>query len=75
MKKPKFISEKRVEELAQRPWSKLFPERIELLKKGFCTICGELIQDFRNEISHKEYQISGMCQKCQDSVFKKGDDK
>ena len=68
-KKAKFISEKRIEELAQRPWGKIFPERVELLKKGVCTTCGEPIKGFRNEISRKEYQISGMCQKCQDSVF------
>lgn len=68
-KRAKFISEKRIEELAQRPWGKIFPKRIELLKQGFCVTCGESIQGFRDEISHKEFQISGMCQKCQDSVF------
>jgi len=71
----RYISDKRIEELAKRLWGKIFPKRIEILKQGFCVICGELVQDFRDMISHKEYQISGMCQKCQDSVFKKGDDK
>jgi len=28
-------------------------------------------QDFKNAISKKEFEISGMCQKCQDGVFKK----
>lgn len=68
-KKAEFISEKRIEELTQRPWGKMFPERIEKLKQGLCVTCGDLVQGFRNQISHKEYQISGMCQKCQDSVF------
>ncbi len=66
---PKFISDKRIEELSKRPWAKLFPNGFENLKQGCCTTCGELIQGFKNEISHKEYQISGMCQKCQDGVF------
>ena len=73
-KKAKLISEKRIEELAQRPWGKMFPEKIELLKQGLCTTCGKLVQDFRDLVSHKEYQISGMCQECQDSVFGKASD-
>lgn len=66
---PRFISDKKIEELSKRPWGRMFPEKIKLLKQGFCVTCGELIQEFRDEISHKEYHISGMCQKCQDSVF------
>ena len=27
--------------------------------------------EFRNEISRREYRISGMCQDCQDSVYGK----
>ena len=34
-----------------------------------CVTCGGPIGEFRNEISEREYKISGMCQKCQDSVF------
>ena len=34
-----------------------------------CAVCGQLIYNFRNELSRKEYGISGMCQSCQDSVF------
>lgn len=35
-----------------------------------CPTCGDpIIGRFRNEISEREYRISGMCQKCQDSVF------
>ncbi len=64
-----FVSDKRIEELEKRPWGKIFPEGIENMKKGFCVTCGELIQGFRDLISHKEYQISGMYQKCQDLVF------
>jgi hypothetical protein len=34
--------------------------------------CGRIITpdtEFRNETSRKEYQISGLCQQCQDKVF------
>lgn len=65
----KFISEKRIEELSQRPWGQMFPKKIENLKKGICTTCKAEIVGFKNAISLKEYNISGMCQKCQDSVF------
>lgn len=34
-----------------------------------CVTCGGPVGEFRNELSRKEYGISGMCQKCQDSVF------
>jgi hypothetical protein len=37
--------------------------------QGVCTWCKGLITGFRNEISEKEYQISGFCQKCQDETF------
>jgi hypothetical protein len=31
--------------------------------------CGKKIEGFRDEISEREYRISGLCQDCQDSVF------
>ena len=31
--------------------------------------CGGDATEFRDEKSRKEYSISGLCQKCQDSVF------
>lgn len=31
--------------------------------------CGKEIKGFRDELSKKEYQISGLCQECQDSIF------
>ena len=34
-----------------------------------CVTCSEPADGFRDEISLKEYTISGMCQSCQDSVF------
>lgn len=31
--------------------------------------CGKPINGFRDALSRKEYQISGLCQDCQDSIF------
>ncbi len=45
--------------------------RVESIKSDKC-VFGDPPHDakeFRNEISRKEYTISGMCQKCQDSIF------
>ena len=36
--------------------------------------CGGEANEFRDEISKREYTISGMCQKCQDKVFGSGDE-
>lgn len=51
-----------------------FGKEVEMVKKRFCPGCGAAIhrpEDFRNEISRREYRISGLCQKCQDQVFGK----
>jgi len=31
--------------------------------------CGKEVQGFKDELSRKEYGISGLCQECQDSIF------
>ena len=36
---------------------------------GQCVKCGEFNLEFRDEVSRKEYGISGLCQPCQDSIF------
>lgn len=49
----------------------LFPKLYALIEKGFCPMCRKKIkeEDFENEISKKEYSISGMCQTCQNKQF------
>lgn len=32
--------------------------------------CGKQAIEFRDELSHREYTISGLCQQCQDEVFR-----
>lgn len=39
-----------------------------------CVTCGGDVIGFRDSLSQKEYSISGMCQKCQDSVFGESDE-
>jgi len=39
-----------------------------------CTVCNQRLTDFKNLISKQEYEISGMCQKCQDLVFSDRED-
>lgn len=45
--------------------------RQEAEKRGICTWCKKEVTGFRDEISEKEYMISGFCQKCQDETFGK----
>ena len=56
--------------------SKKSPEITNFLQKNFgrtdsikLNSCNKPAINFRNEISKKEYTISGLCQQCQDSVF------
>jgi len=48
-----------------------FNKQVENARKGLCALCKVPVRvaDFRDWISRKEYGISKLCQKCQDSVF------
>jgi len=50
-----------------------FTEEVDLVEQWQCPLCKEdivpLIGSFTNQESFKEYQISGLCQECQDSIF------
>lgn len=54
-----------------KPVKILFPEKVELVKQGKCAFCEKKINmdDFKDELSKKEYGISGLCFSCQDKVF------
>ncbi len=45
----------------------LMPER----GTGFCPFCKNpvVMDEFKDELSLREFQISGMCQTCQDEIF------
>jgi len=49
---------------------KIFPNMFEEIHKGNCPMCRKKIGVFKDFLSEKEFKISGMCQICQDGVFK-----
>jgi hypothetical protein len=59
-----------------KPAFQVFPGRFDSVIKDECVTCDNKITDdsFKDEISIKEYGISGMCQTCQDSVFNNSDE-
>ena len=48
-----------------------FTQEVKSVEKGSCPLCHQDItwQQFRDELSKREYRISGMCQCCQDRIF------
>jgi len=55
----------------RKPVFKIFPEKAKLVEDRKCLSCGRMVTIFRDELSEKEYSISGMCQTCQDKIFGK----
>ena len=45
----------------------------ECLAAHICVMCGDQAMHFRNRLSQKEYEIRGMCQRCQDDIFSDGE--
>jgi len=43
--------------------------RQEAARTMVCACCKKPLGKFRDELSQREWAISGMCQKCQDEVF------
>ena len=63
-----------------RPADYIFPDRLSALEQGRCVGpplgCGQSVGDpfhFRDEGSRREYNISAMCQNCQDEFFGVGE--
>ena len=68
-----------------KPAFELFPEMRELTQQKRCPLCKRIVNTsdafnpsyepdkmsdpFRDDLSRKEYSISGLCQNCQDEVF------
>jgi len=44
-------------------------KRVDSIKQDICSWRGKPATEFRDELSRKEYTISGFCQECQDEVF------
>ena len=43
--------------------------RTTAITGDICVFCKKEATEFRNEISKREYRISGICQSCQDDTF------
>ena len=41
----------------------------DCMSEKICVFCHKSITSFKDELSLKEFGISGMCQKCQDEIF------
>ena len=48
-------------------------DREETITQNQCMSCGGRAMAFRDALSVREYTISGLCQRCQDSVFGGGE--
>lgn len=44
-------------------------DRVASIQAGTCGSCGGPATAFKDELSAREYRISGLCQTCQDPVF------
>lgn len=50
-----------------------FNKEVDDVEAGNCPFCGKKVDlnKFRDEKSKREFQISGLCQKCMDEFFSK----
>jgi len=51
-----------------------FGKQVDAVEEGNCPLCGKAIHpntEFKDESSRREYDISGLCQACQDKTFGK----
>lgn len=52
----------------------LIPDWSRKAKIGVCPFCDIIPTTFRDERSWEEFRISGLCQSCQDDLFKESKD-
>jgi len=48
-----------------------FNVEMDRVEEKKCAFCGKVVDEngFRNNVSKREYSISGLCQACQDLTF------
>ncbi len=48
-----------------------FKEEVDLVEEGCCPFCNRSVDEnsFKDELSRREFKISGLCQACQDATF------
>lgn len=61
-------------EIPMRPIDLIVPGRREAIAAHKCVSCGGPAVKFKDALSEREFKISGLCQKCQDSFFDMSDD-
>lgn len=46
-------------------------DKAKAVEEGLCPSCGNHVnfEDFRDDLSRREFDISGLCQKCQDEFY------
>ena len=51
-----------------------FGKEVEKVEQERCPFCGRQVkmEEFRDALSRKEFQMSGLCQACQDKIFSIG---
>ena len=52
-----------------KPIFAMMPDLADRVMNNQCTFCAKAITAFADELSAKEYSVSGMCQLCQDDIF------
>ncbi len=52
-----------------KPIFAMMPELADRIIRGECTYCANPLTPFTDELSKKEYSVSGMCQSCQDRIY------
>ena len=52
-----------------------FGGHVDKVEQGLCPFCNKEVKEdsFRDEISQREFKISGLCQSCQDETFKESE--
>lgn len=55
-----------VDELSEKIFGKSFSD---CRKENICVSCHKNVGDFRDSLSEREFNISGLCQECQDEIF------
>lgn len=52
-----------------RPIDTVSSRRRDAIRLNTCSLCGGPADEFTDELSRREFGISGACQTCQDKIF------
>lgn len=66
----RYYADDKIVEKYQSKISVLGVPKDKVTNPNYCLWCGELATNFKDELSIKEFGISGLCQVCQDKSFK-----